>query len=72
MMESLVNKVAVLNTKKKCLMSRVQHEATREKMKYERSATRKKVQLENDAQHERSVTWRKCNMKSVQHLKRET
>ena len=53
-------------------MSRVQHGATREKVKYERSATRKKVQLENGAQHERSVTWRKCNMKSVQHLKRET
>ena len=36
-------------------MNRVQHEATREKVQHERSATLKKVQHET-VQHEKSVT----------------
>ena len=46
---------------KKCNMNRVQREATREKVQYERSARHKKVQ------HENGTTGKMCNVKRVQH-----
>ena len=46
---------------KKPNINRVQREATREKVQYERSVRHKKVQ------HEKGTTEKMCNVKRVQH-----